>query len=200
MNKLENNRQPSRLTLERGRFVFPYLLLVGLLGFAVSTAAVSDVFDIRGKVVYVDDGDTVILLVNELTQMKIRLSSIDAPETAHTSKEKGRIGQPYADAAGKYLSSLIKGQNISAHCFEKDKYRRDVCEIFVDEISINREMVKQGWAWANAAARGRYLRDKSLLELEHEARNNQRGLWAGLNPVAPWRWRDECWKKGRCTQ
>jgi endonuclease YncB( thermonuclease family) len=170
-----------------------------LIALAVSgIAASASPFGLAGKIVYVDDGDTVILLVDGHLQRKIRLSSIDAPESSHTPKERGRIGQPYADNSGRYLASLVKGKSVDAHCFEEDKYGRDVCEIFINEISINKEMVRQGWAWANAAARGRYLRDKSLLDLEASARLNHIGLWAGLNPIAPWEWRDECWKQGRC--
>lgn len=145
-----------------------------------------------------DDGDTVVMLVDGRAQMKIRLSSIDAPESSHTNKQVGRIGQPYSDNSGKHLAALVKGKNVDAHCFEADRFGRDVCELFVDGRSVNKEMVKLGWAWANVAAQGRYLRDKSLLSTEATARASHAGLWAGLNPVAPWEWRDVCWKQGKC--
>lgn len=171
-----------------------------LLTATLTMPAWSKPFDTAGKVVYVDDGDTVVLLIDHRTQIKVRLSSIDAPESSHTKKEKGRIGQPYSDNSGKFLASLVKGKTVEAHCFESDKYGRDVCELFADGQSVNREMVKQGWAWANVAGRGRYLRDKTLPGLEAAARNSRAGLWAGLHPVAPWEWRDLCWKQGQCIQ
>jgi hypothetical protein len=34
-----------------------------------------------------------------------------------------------------------------------------------------------------------YNRDKSLLALEQEAKNNKRGLWSEPNPVPPWEYR-----------
>lgn len=147
-----------------------------------------------------DDGDTVVLFVDGRTQMKIRLSSIDAPESSHTNKQVGRVGQPYSDNSGKYLASMVQGKAVDAYCFETDKYGRNVCELFVDGRSVNREMVKQGWAWANIAANGRYLRDKSLFELEAKARSNHSGLWAGTTPIAPWEWRDMCWKQRQCPR
>jgi endonuclease YncB( thermonuclease family) len=165
---------------------------------AASTWATS--FETSGKVVYVDDGDTVVLLVDGLTQKRIRLSSIDAPESAHTDKQTGRVGQPYSANSGQYLASLVKGKNVEAHCFEADRYGRDVCELFVGGKSVNNEMVKQGWAWANVAAHGRYLRDKGLPSLEANARASRAGLWAGQNPVPPWEWRDACWKQGQCAR
>lgn len=174
-------------------------LAVTLFASMLAASAWSSPFDASGKIVFVDDGDTVVLLVDGRTQKKIRLSSIDAPESSHTNKQAGRIGQPYSDNSGKYLAALAKGKTVDAHCFEADRYGRDVCELFVDGRSINREMVKQGWAWANVAAHGRYLRDKSLPSMEATARASHAGLWVGLNPVAPWEWRDVCWKQGKCV-
>ena len=182
-----------KTTLKRTR-----ALAVTLVLSTLAVSAWSNPFDASGKVVYVDDGDTVVLLVDGKNQMKIRLSSIDAPESSHTNKQVGRIGQPYSDNSGRYLASLVKGKTVDAHCFEADRYGRDVCELFVDGHSVNKEMVKQGWAWANVSAQGRYLRDKSLTSTESTARASHAGLWAGLNPVAPWAWRDVCWKQGKC--
>jgi micrococcal nuclease len=157
-------------------------------------------FRTSGKVVYVDDGDTVVLLSNDNSQMKVRLASIDAPESSHTNKERGRIGQPYSDNSGKYLASLVKGKNVDANCFESDRYGRSVCELFVSGESVSQAMVRNGWAWANVSGKGRYLRDKSLPGLEAAAKASRSGLWAGANPVAPWEWRDLCWKQGQCAQ
>jgi endonuclease YncB( thermonuclease family) len=173
-------------------------LAATLLIAAISTSALARPFDVSGKAVYVDDGDTLVLLVDGKDQMKVRLSSIDAPESSHTNKQTGRVGQPYSDNSGKYLAGLVKGKAVDAHCFEEDRYKRNVCELFVDGKSVNKELVKQGWAWANLSANGRYLRDKSLPELEASARQSKAGLWAGANPVAPWEWRDLCWKQGKC--
>jgi micrococcal nuclease len=154
--------------------------------------------DIPGKVVYVDDGDTVVLLSESNAQIKIRLSSIDAPESSHTKKEVGRIGQPYSENSGNFLASLVKGKAVLARCFDTDLYGREVCELIVDGRSVNQAMVANGWAWANTANHGRYLRDQSLPELQAKARAARIGIWAGANPVEPWEWRTKCWKQGQC--
>ena len=153
-----------------------------------------------GEVIHVDDGDTVVLLVAGNQQVRVRLSSIDAPEASHTKKDKGRIGQPYAENAKRYLASLVKGQTVDGNCFEQDRYGRLVCELFANGYSVNRKMVEQGWAWANQATNGRYLRDKSLRTLESKAREDRAGLWAGSNPIPPWEWRSACWMNSRCGQ
>lgn len=180
----------------------PLQRLVGLSIFSlVCSSAWSRPFDtVVGKIVYVADGDTLVLLTTEYVQRKIRLSSIDAPESSHTNKDQGRVGQPFATKSGLFLASLVKGKDVAAHCFEADRYGRDVCEIFLNGHSVNQDMVRLGWAWANMSAQGRYLRDKDLPALESQARSKRVGLWAESAPVEPWVWRDACWKQGRCLK
>ena len=152
----------------------------------------------RGRVVYVDDGDTVIVRKESGEQVNVRLASIDAPELSHTRQEAGRLGQPYAYEAKRYLVSLVKGKVLDLKCPDADRYGRSVCDLIVDGRSIDQEMVRQGWAWANEAAHGRYMRDPEMPGLEAEARRERRGLWAGENPVPPWEWRSRCWEQGVC--
>lgn len=172
------------------------MLAIALMSGHAATYAAG--YELRGKVVYVDDGDTVVLLSAGNVQEKIRLSSIDAPETAHTSHETGRLGQPFSDRSRVYLAGLVKGKSVTARCAERDQYGRNVCDILVEGISANREMVAAGMAWANRAAHGRYLRDPEVLRLEQQARARRMGLWADSRPVEPWLWRTECWKRNTC--
>lgn len=175
-------------------------LLMLILLAMMCMSAWSKPFNIIGKIIHVNDGDTVVILDGGQSQIKIRMSSIDAPESAHTNHEKGRIGQPYAENSGRYLATLIKGKQVEANCFENDRYGRAVCDIRLDGRSINAEMIKSGWAWANNSSGGRYLRDKSLLSSEAQARSNRVGLWAGIEPIPPWEWRDKCWQQHVCPQ
>jgi endonuclease YncB( thermonuclease family) len=48
-------------------------------------------------------------------------------------------------------------------------------------------MIRTGHAWHFK----RYNQSKQLAELEIEAKNNKRGLWATDNPQAPWDYRKE---------
>lgn len=157
-------------------------------------------FEVAARVVHVDDGDTVVMLVNEREQVRTRLASIDAPETGHTSKSTGRIGQPYSTHSKKFLEGMVKGRQIVATCFEQDRFGRMVCALSVEGVNVNAEMVRSGWAWANTSGNGRFLRDRSLLQAQRQAQEARAGLWAGNNPVAPWMWRRQCWEEGNCQQ
>jgi len=58
-------------------------------------------------------------------------------------------------------------------------------DVFVNNLNVNREMIKRGMAWHYK----QYSDDETLAQLEVEARRNKSGLWADPNPVAPWEFR-----------
>jgi endonuclease YncB( thermonuclease family) len=175
----------------------PVLLSVGGLGADASllgSAQASGQYMLSGKIVQVSDGDTVNILVNQQTH-RIRLASIDAPETAHGSN---RPGQPYGEASRKHLADYVAGKTLTLICFEKDQYGRDVCDIPVGDTTANRLQVQHGMAWANQQGQGKYLRDQKLVELEKKAKQAKLGLWVEPQAVAPWVWRHDCWQKQKC--
>ena len=147
-----------------------------------------------GKVIQVSDGDTINIRTDNET-IRIRLASIDAPETSHGSDQPG---QPYGEASRKFLAGLVAGKTVEAQCFEKDRFGRFICDIPVDGTTANRLSVKNGMSWANQQGKGKYLRDPSLPELEKQARAAKLGLWAEPGAVAPWVWRHDCWKEKKC--
>lgn len=196
---MKNNKRKSRSL---------YLVLGGLLTLAGLLAneylpesltsavhAAPGAYNLTGKVVRVSDGDTVNLLVGS-KQERIRLASIDAPETAHGSSQPG---QPFGEASRKNLAQYVAGKTLTVVCFEKDRYERHICDIPVDGTTANRLQVEQGMAWANQQAKGKYLRDRTLIDLEKAARQKKLGLWSESGAVAPWDWRVQCWKNKKCS-
>ena len=130
------------------------------------------------KVVSVTDGDTIKVYNAEKGQIKIRLYGIDSPEK----------GQPYGQAAGKYLASLIAGAIVDIESVTTDRYGRTVGIVTDNEKNINQEMVRAGYAWVYS----RYC-DKQFcsewLRLEDKARSSRIGLWQESDSVPPWEWR-----------
>jgi endonuclease YncB( thermonuclease family) len=163
------------------------------------SAVAAGAYTLAGQVVDVSDGDTLGVLVGR-TRHRVRLASIDAPETSHGRQ---RPGQPYAQAARKALSDLVAGRSLTLRCYEQDRYGRDVCDVpLPDGRTANRAMVESGMAWANLQGGGKYLRDASLSSLERQAREQHLGLWRQPGAVAPWDWRWKCWdalENGRST-
>lgn len=193
--------QPDR-RFTKSRIGLTGLAVVALLAvFAVAikpmAVAQGDGYKLSGKVVRVADGDTITVRVGSDTH-RIRLASIDAPETASGSS---RPGQPYAQASRRFLSDLVAGKIVDLQCYEVDRFGRDICDVLIDgPQTANQLLVMQGMAWAYRQGNDRFLRDVSLIELEQDARVNQRGLWAEASPIEPWVWRIDCWRNGQCER
>lgn len=128
-----------------------------------------------GKVVKVSDGDTISVMHRGRAQ-RVRLHGIDAPEKR----------QAFGNSAKKFASDLIFGRVVTVQVVDVDRYGRIVGEVILpDGRSLNRELVKAGLAWWYR----KYSKNKSLGELEEDARSARRGLWIDPNPIPPWEFR-----------
>lgn len=167
------------------RYSLAALLVVGIS----QTVFAADIFSVVVKRVL--DGDTV-----EISNMKqhVRLASIDAPEGSHGY---GKPGQPFSQASTQHLEHLLARGPVTMACYDEDRYSRPVCELFVSGVSANKQMVIDGMAWANTSARGRYLRDRSLLVAQSQAAAAKKGIWS-QSAIEPWNWRSDCWKNKVC--
>ncbi len=123
------------------------------------------------------DGDTIWI-----SETKIRLHGIDAPETKQEcSRDDGssyRCGEASTDA----LRFLIDSGPVRCEGDTYDRYKRLIATCYSGKVNLNAEMVRQGWALAYR----RYSKD--YVTAEKEAREAKRGMWAGeFDP--PWEWR-----------
>jgi endonuclease YncB( thermonuclease family) len=155
-------------------------VLVAIAFTLLISAASADTY--KGHVVGITDGDTITVLRDDRTQVKVRLDQIDTPE----------IGQPFGQAAKKALSRLVFGKVVDIDANGLDKYGRTIGTVILDGEIANYTMVKTGYAWAYR----KYLRNYDLLAWEEDARNQRLGLWGEPNPIPPWEWR----KKGSAAR
>ncbi|HRB17093.1 MAG: thermonuclease family protein [Nitrospirota bacterium] len=149
---------------------------LGILTLAFLLIANTAFANFSGPVVSVLDGDTLEVLHNQHPE-RIRLSGIDCPE------KKQAFGQRAKQAA----SALAFGKEVTVQTHGHDKYRRTIGEVTLpDGMHLNQELVKQGWCWWY---RKYAPRDTVLEQLETDAREGRKGLWADPQPVPPWEWR-----------
>jgi endonuclease YncB( thermonuclease family) len=130
--------------------------------------------DLTGKVIGISDGDTIKILVNK-KQVTVRLEGIDAPEAK----------QSFGTKSKQALSEMIFGREVVVKKTGEDRYGRTLGVVMLGDTNINAKMIEDGWAWHYKE----YNKDKRLAELEKEAKETKRGLWADANPLPPWEFR-----------
>tara|TARA_R110002020_G_scaffold17026_2_gene60248 strand:- start:795 stop:1304 length:510 start_codon:yes stop_codon:yes gene_type:complete len=156
------------------------LTLIGIaLFFAFSNLFPGQLHEVSGKVVAVQDGDTVTILTDESKTIKVRLSQIDAPEK----------NQPFGQNSKQILSDLVYLKEVSVIEDDTDRYGRVVGSLYMNDQDINAYMVQKGAAWVYT----QYVHDHNLYLLQDEAKLEKRGLWAlpEKDQIPPWKWRKE---------
>lgn len=149
---------------------------LGVLGLLVSLFSVAWGQSYVGKVQKVLDGDTAHLLRETGQIVRIELYGIDAPER----------GQPYGAAAVRAVRRAVFRKRVRAVAEGDDEEGRPFFILRIDDRILNEQLLREGLAWwdrTHASHDDRYRR------LEHQARTEERGLWAQTDPVPPWEWR-----------
>jgi len=146
---------------------------------AIGADAVAAEF--TGRVVGVRDGDTLDLVTPSNEQLRVRLAAIDAPEK----------GQAYGNAARRALSALTYRRIVRVEWSKRDAYGRVVGKVLLQGDDVGLELIRRGLAWHYTAYAGeqRPAERARYAAAEAAARSRRLGLWAGSDPVAPWRYR-----------
>jgi len=136
---------------------------------------------LHAKVVSVADGDTITVLDAEKNQHKIRLQGIDAPEK----------NQAFGAKSKQALYELVHGKTVQISYQKSDKYGRIVGKVLLGGQDICLQQIKAGLAWHYK----KYQDEQSPADRdayhasELAAKSQKVGLWADLQPVAPWEFR-----------
>lgn len=156
---------------------FMQVIAVLLTVFSVQCSAAN----IKGKVIKVADGDTVTVLDESDQQYRVRLTGIDAPERH----------QAYGSESTESLIGLVYLKKVVVQSSGKDRYKRVLGKILLDDLDVNLEQVKRGFAWHYK----QYEKDQTsedqigYAQAEVLARQQQLGLWVLESPIPPWEYR-----------
>ena len=126
---------------------------------------------IQYEVIRVIDGDTVELANGE----RLRYNDIDTPETVHPSKPIECYG-PEASAKNK---ELVEGETILVELGnpEKDRYGRLLGYVYIDDLFVNAELVRGGYAEVNSYGNpGSKIAE--LINIERDSKLKSTGLWS----------------------
>ena len=133
-------------------------------------------YDVKSDEINIIDGDTI-----HLNNEKIRFTGIDTPELKQTCSKNNEI--IYCGIQARQLLINKIGKN-KVNCIKegKDQYKRTLAECFVNDLSLSRFLVREGYAFAYR----KY--SKKFIEDENFAKNNNMGMWS-MKFEYPWDWR-----------
>jgi endonuclease YncB( thermonuclease family) len=157
------------------------LLSLLLIGALLASPAAADEWIIEGRIVGITDGDTLTVLDPANAQHKVRVAGIDAPERS----------QPFGTSSKDSLSRLAFDRRVEVHCHKRDRFGREVCNVYEGSRDLGLEQVRAGMAWHFKAYRHEQSSaDRQTYAHEEEsARNARRGLWSESDAVPPREWR-----------
>ena len=119
------------------------------------------------------DGDTIEVDIDG-TIYKVRYIGIDTPEL-DDEHPKCRV---LAQEATRYNRQLVAGKTVRLEkdVSETDRYERLLRYVYVDDIFVNAELVRQGLAWAKPYPPDTKYQDY-LEEMEAEAKQDGGNIW-----------------------
>lgn len=127
------------------------------------------------------DGDTAKFMLKG-EEITVRFLAIDTPETKHPTKGE----EPYGKEASDFTCQSI--QNASSITLEYDdnsdtydKYNRHLAWVYVDNILLQDELIKKGFAKV-AYLYGDYTYTEQLQKSEKVAKEQQLGIWSNEEP------------------
>jgi len=144
------------------------LILIFISGCVTGDAVLEDKLVLEGPyvVTYVVDGDTLDLDNGD----RIRFSGINTPET----------GECYYQEAKDALKSLVLNQEVYVEKDKSDegKYGRKLRYIYVEDLLVNKMLVRDGYARVFDKYSYDTKRYDELKEVEAKAINEKLGLWS----------------------
>jgi micrococcal nuclease len=130
-------------------------------------------------VVHVSDGDT-ITVKTPTGEETVRFLGVDTPEVHDPRKPV----QCFGEAASAHTKARLTGQSVRLEPdptdSDRDKYNRLLRYVYLPDGTLyNAELVRDGYAFAYTVFPLVKLDD--FRALEKDAREHNRGLWAGCN-------------------
>jgi endonuclease YncB( thermonuclease family) len=157
-----------------------FMLLAGMI--PPHLAAAPSVL-LQGRVMQISDGDSLTVKDPRGKIQRIRLLGVDAPEK----------NQTFGSQAAQQLKRWLNGKTVKAHCHDKDRYGRRVCQVFVNEQDVGLSLLESGHAWFyRRYSKSLESADARAYEMaEQKARKARLGLWKDPKAISPWLWRKE---------
>ena len=133
------------------------------------------------RVLFAKDGDTFLGMYNKEKQT-FRLAGIDAPEK----------GKAWAKEATDFLNETIKGKSVYLEFLGKDKYEREIVEVYLDKeknFHVNQMLLQAGLATSERYKNNKGEHTHNIVShvknelTEAVAKIKDVGMWSGEPPA-----------------
>ncbi|NTW14708.1 MAG: thermonuclease family protein [Candidatus Moranbacteria bacterium] len=123
------------------------------------------------KVARVIDGDTIEIEGGE----RVRYIGMDTPE----SVTPGKPAECFGKDASEWNAALVEGKmvRLEKDTTDRDQYGRLLRYVYADDIFVNEELVRLGFAYATAYPPDTKYQDRMTVA-ERYAESNKLGLWS----------------------
>ncbi|MBC1241302.1 thermonuclease family protein [Nostoc sp. 2RC] len=146
----------------------------------------------------VSDGDTIVIKDTNGKNVTVRFACVDAPEIAHTNKEKqskstsDRNQFSWGVKAQERVQQLVQqgGERVTLNITDSDRYGRKVAEVrlknstFIQQVLLQEGLAKVYRPYLNKCP------SKDLIQqAEAQAKEQKLGIWNDTKFVNPWEYR-----------
>ena len=145
------------------RDFFSTLLILGIMAAGSAWLAKRNEVNLKGQYKVID-GDSLVVNGQE-----IRLLGIDAPEYRQACSLKNGSSYPCGKQSRAHLAKFAKMGELKCRGWEEDKYQRLLAICYSNDLELNSQMVRDGWA----VSYGDYESE------EADAQKRQVGVWQG---------------------
>ena len=166
-------------------------LVFSLVLILVIAAATFAQTRIGGKVVEIIDGKTVVIEMQNRSQIVAVLQYIEVPE----------FGQPLNQVTKEHLQSLVLGKQVEFRA-RGLMQTKTVGQLLLNGVDIGQQMIRDGAAWYAVLEKG--SQDSSESEIyqnnESHAKSEKLGIWSIENLKPSWEIRAEAEEKRRLAE
>jgi micrococcal nuclease len=146
----------------------------------------------------VSDGDTLVVKDADGKNLTVRFACVDAPEIAHTNKEKqskrssDRNQFTWGVKAQERVQQLVQqgGDRVTLNITDSDRYGRKIAEVrlkngtFVQQVLLQEGLAKVYRPYLNKCP------SKDLVQqAETQAKEQRLGVWSDTKFINPWEYR-----------
>lgn len=128
-----------------------------------------------GRVIEIEDGNTLTIYTNDSREYTVKLAEIEAPE----------FEQEFGNISTASLAAMCLSSSVEVTYSGQIRQRGLVGNVKCDGLDINRWLVMKGLAWVAPSP----VHRGELFTLQEHAKKAQLGLWQFPDPIPPWEWR-----------